>query len=151
MTLLGIEVSMTIVWLVVALIFLVVEGITVGLATIWFAAGAIVAMITSLLDIPVPLQVVIFLVVSICLLVFTRKIFVEKLKAGAEKTNVDAVIGTKAVVISPVLPYSTGQVKIGSQVWTAIGRNPEETFDKDQLVNVEAVEGVKVVISSSDN
>lgn len=148
MTILGIEVSMTLVWLIVALICLVIEGLTVGLATIWFAAGAIVTMLISFLDVPVPLQVVIFVVVSVVLLVSTRKIFVEKLKAGATRTNVDAVIGEKAMVISPILPYQVGQVKIGGQVWSAVGKNPDDTFEKDQLVKITAVEGVKVIVTA---
>lgn len=151
MTIFGIEISMAIVWLVAALIFLGVEALTVGLATIWFAAGAVVALILSFINVPVPVQVVVFLVVSIGLLVSTRKIFVEKLKAGAEKTNVDAVIGAKAVVISPILPYEVGQVKVGGQVWSAIGKNPEDTFEKDQLVKITSVEGVKVIVTHVKN
>ncbi len=148
MTIFGIEISMTLVWLIVALICLVIEGLTVGLATIWFAAGAIVTMLISFLDVPVPLQAVIFVVVSVGLLLSTRKIFVEKLKAGAEKTNVDAVIGEKAIVISPILPYEVGQVKIGGQVWSAVGKHPDDTFEKDQLVKITAVEGVKVIVTA---
>ena len=151
MTIFGIEISMAIVWLIAALIFLGVEALTVGLATIWFAAGAVVALILSFINVPVPVQVVVFLVVSIGLLVSTRKIFVEKLKAGAEKTNVDAVIGAKAVVISPILPYEVGQVKIGGQVWSAIGKNPEDSFEKDQLVKITSVEGVKVIVTPVKN
>jgi len=149
MTIFGIEISMTLVWLIVALICLVIEGLTVGLATIWFAAGAIVTMLISFLDVPVPLQAVIFVVVSVGLLLSTRKIFVEKLKAGAEKTNVDAVIGEKAIVISPILPYEVGQVKIGGQVWSAVGKHPDDTFEKDQLVKITAVEGVKVIVTAA--
>lgn len=151
MTLFGIEISMAIVWLVAALIFLGVEALTVGLATIWFAAGAVVALVLSFLDIPVPVQVVVFLVVSIALLVFTRKIFVEKLRAGAEKTNVDAVIGAKAIVTSPILPYEVGQVKVNGQIWSAIGKNQEDSFEKDQLVIINAVEGVKVIVTPTEN
>lgn len=151
MTIFGIEISMAIVWLIAALIFLGVEALTVGLATIWFAAGAVVALILSFINVPVPVQVVVFLVVSIGLLVSTRKIFVEKLKAGAEKTNVDAVIGEKAIVISPILPYEVGQVKIGGQVWSAIGKNPEDSFEKDQLVKITSVEGVKVIVTPVKN
>ena len=83
MTVLGLYVSMIVVWLAIALIMLVIEALTVGLATIWFAAGALVALIAALLDFSIAVQIVLFLAVSICLLVFTRKIFVEKLKAGS--------------------------------------------------------------------
>lgn len=147
MTVLGISVSMIVVWLAVALIMLVIEALTVGLATIWFAAGALVALIAALLDFSIAVQIVLFLAVSICLLVFTRKIFVEKLKAGSEKTNVDALVGEKGVVISPIHPYEVGQVKVGGQVWSAVGKNPDETFAVDQLVKINAIEGVKLVVT----
>ena len=146
MTVFGLYVSMIIIWLVIALVMLIIEAFTVGLATIWFAAGALVALIAALLDFSIPVQIVLFLAVSICLLIFTRKIFVEKLKAGSEKTNVDALVGEKAVVIAAILPYEMGQVKVGGQVWSAIGKNPEETFAENQLVKITAVEGVKLVV-----
>ena len=147
MTVLGFNVSMIVVWLAVALIMLVIEALTVGLATIWFAAGALIALIAALLDFSIAVQIVLFLAVSICLLIFTRKIFVEKLKAGSEKTNVDALVGEKAVVVSPIHPYEVGQVKVGGQVWSAVGKNPEETFAVDQLVKINAIEGVKLIIT----
>ena len=146
MTVFGLYVSMIIIWLVIALVMLIIEAFTVGLATIWFAAGALVALIAALLDFSIPVQIVLFLAVSICLLIFTRKIFVEKLKAGSEKTNVDALVGEKAVVIAAILPYEMGQVKVGGQVWSARGKNPEETFAENQLVKITAVEGVKLVV-----
>ena len=147
MTVFGINVSMIVIWLAVALVMLVIEALTVGLATIWFAAGALVALLAALLDFSIAVQIVLFLAVSICLLVFTRKIFVEKLKAGSEKTNVDALVGEKGVVISPIHPYEVGQVKVGGQVWSAVGKNPDETFAVDQLVKIKAIEGVKLVVT----
>ena len=147
MTVFGINVSMIVFWLAVALVMLVIEALTVGLATIWFAAGALVALLAALLDFSIAVQIVLFLAVSICLLVFTRKIFVEKLKAGSEKTNVDALVGEKGVVISPIHPYEVGQVKVGGQVWSAVGKNPDETFAVDQLVKINAIEGVKLVVT----
>ena len=147
MTVFGINVSMIVIWLAVALVMLLIEALTVGLATIWFAAGALVALLAALLDFSIAVQIVLFLAVSICLLVFTRKIFVEKLKAGSEKTNVDALVGEKGVVISPIHPYEVGQVKVGGQVWSAVGKNPDETFAVDQLVKINAIEGVKLVVT----
>lgn len=147
MTVFGINVSMIVIWLAVALVMLVIEALTVGLATIWFAAGALVALLAALLDFSIAVQIVLFLAVSICLLVFTRKIFVGKLKAGSEKTNVDALVGEKGVVISPIHPYEVGQVKVGGQVWSAVGKNPDETFAVDQLVKINAIEGVKLVVT----
>ena len=147
MHILGFTVSMAVIWLALALIFLIIEGITVGLTTIWFAAGAFVALLLSLIDAQLWLQIVVFLIVSMCLLVFTRKIFVEKLKAGSEKTNVDALIGEEGLVIAKIVPFATGQVKVGGQVWTAIGQETDMTIEKDTPVKIIAIEGVKLIVA----
>ena len=145
MTIFGISVSMAVIWLALAVIFLIIEAITVGLATIWFAAGAFAAFVLSLLNVPVLSQVVIFLAVSCCLLVFTRKIFVEKLRTGSESTNVDALIGETGIVTEEIRPLTVGQVKINGQVWSALGKD-DETIEKDRLVKVIAIEGVKLIV-----
>ena len=80
MSIFGLYLTIPLLWLVLAIIFLIIEALTVGLTTIWFAAGAAVALLLSVFDFSVMTQVIRFFVVSICLLVFTRKIFVEKLK-----------------------------------------------------------------------
>ena len=145
MTIFGISVSMAVIWLALAVIFLIIEAITVGLATIWFAAGAFAAFVLSLLNVPVLAQVVIFLAVSCCLLVFTRKIFVEKLRTGSESTNVDALIGETGIVTEEIRQLTVGQVKINGQVWSALGKD-DETIEKDRLVKVIAIEGVKLIV-----
>ena len=145
MTIFGISVSMAVIWLALAVIFLIIEAITVGLATIWFAAGAFAAFVLSLLNVPVLAQVVIFLAVSCCLLVFTRKIFVEKLRTGSESTNVDALIGETGIVTEEIRLLTVGQVKINGQVWSALGKD-DETIEKDRLVKVIAIEGVKLIV-----
>lgn len=147
MTIFGITVSMTVVWLIVALACLIIEGVTVGLTTIWFAAGALVALICAMLDFGIAVQVIVFLAVSFFLLIFTRKIFVEKLKAGSQKTNVNAIIGEKCIVTSPIRPYQVGQVKCDGQVWSATGEKEEMEIQAGQLVKVCAVEGVKLVVT----
>lgn len=147
MVLFGFTVSMTVVWLAIALIFLIIEALTAGLATIWFAGGAFVALVCALLDLQLAVQVVVFFVVSVCLLVFTRKIFVEKLKTGSEKTNVDALIGQHAVTVSAVPAYGVGQVKIGGQVWSAVCERESDEIAAGSLVKVIKVEGVKLVVA----
>ena len=146
MIIFGISVSMIVFWLALALIFLVIEALTAGLTTIWFAGGAFVALLAALIDVPIALQIVIFFVVSICFLVFTRKIFVEKLKTGSEKTNVDALIVEKAIVVQPIQPFAVGQVKVNGQVWSAVGTRPETTIEQGTEVKIHAVEGVKLVV-----
>ena len=81
-------------WLVLALAFVIIEAITLGLTTIWFAGGSIAALIAGILGAEFWLQFVIFLCVSVVLLAFTRKIFVKKLKTGEYYQEVKTRLGT---------------------------------------------------------
>lgn len=146
----GLSVSMTVVWLILAVIFLIVEALTAGLTTIWFAAGALAALICSLFDLALGIQIAIFLIVSICLLVFTRKIFVDELKTGTEKTNTEALIGEKAIVLTEIPAYGVGQVKVRGQVWSAVAEVQENSIAAESLVEIHAIEGVKLIVSPAE-
>lgn len=146
MSILGFTISMPVFWLIVAAIFLVIEGITMGLTTIWFTGGAIVALVVALLGGGTVLQVIMFFAASILLLVFTRKLFVSKLHTGAEKTNVEALLGMEAVVITQIEPFKPGQIRLGGQEWTAIASDEDITIAKDEKVKVIKIEGVKAIV-----
>ena len=106
-------------WLAMAIFMSIMELILPGLTTIWFALGSLVMIPLSLLPIPFVIQIVIFLVISVVLLIFTRPFAVKKLKANREKTNVDALIGKKALVVKDISEFEKGEVKIDGIVWTA--------------------------------
>ena len=146
MTIFGITIHLAVIWLIAAIALLVVEALTAGLATIWFAAGAFVALVFALFDTPLWLQVLVFFASSIVLLVSTRKIFVEKLKTGVEKTNVDALIGQEGLVTMDIAPFAPGQVKVKGQIWTAVGSQSGEAIAEGTLVRISAIEGVKLVV-----
>ena len=146
MTILGLHISMTIIWLLLMVAFLVAETLTVGLVSIWFAGGALVAVILSLLEISPLTQVIVFFVVSIGLLLSTRKIFVEKLNTGKENTNVDALIGDTGQVIMAINPMEVGQVKVNGQVWSAIADDQLLTLEEGTHVTIKAIEGVKLIV-----
>ena len=146
MTILGLHISMTIFWLIVMIGFLIAEALTVGLVGIWFAGGALVAVILSLFEVSPLMQVIVFFAVSICLLVFTRKIFVEKLNTGKENTNVDALIGETGQVTITINPMEVGQVKLKGQVWSALADDSLMTIEKGTYVTIKAIEGVKLIV-----
>lgn len=146
MTILGLHISMTIFWLIVMIGFLIAEALTVGLVGIWFAGGALVAVILSLFEVSPLMQVIVFFAVSICLLVFTRKIFVEKLNTGKENTNVDALIGETGQVTITINPMEVGQVKLKGQVWSALADDSLLTIEEGTYVTVKAIEGVKLIV-----
>ena len=147
MTIFGFEISTAILWLILAIVCLAIEANTVSLTTIWFAAGALLAMISSLIGIPLKAQIIIFLVASIILLTFTRKLFVDKLKTGKEKTNVDALIGEIGIVIEEIAPFQPGQVKVHGQMWKAVTGDDTTTISQQQRVKIVAIEGVKLIVT----
>ncbi len=144
---LSIENLMPVFWLIVGVIFAVAEALTVGLVTIWFTGGAVAALIAALLGASTPVQVVLFLVVSIGLLVTTRKIFVKKLKTGKTKTNVDALVGEEAKVLTEIKPFEPGSVKLKGQEWTAVAKDDNLTIASGEVVKVVAIEGVKAIVN----
>ena len=138
--------SAPIFWLAAAIIFVVVEGLTMGLTTIWFAGGAIIALIAALLGAGLAVQIVLFFGVSVVLLLSTRKLFVKKLRTGQEKTNIEALIGKEAVAISAIGQLSTGRVMIGGQEWSAVCGVEGLTIEEGTKVKVTAIEGVKAIV-----
>ncbi len=138
--------SMPVFWLAAAVIFVIIEGLTMGLTTIWFAGGAVVALIAALLGADIAVQVVLFFVISIVLLFSTRKLFVKKLHTGQEKTNVDALIGREAVVTSIIKPLEPGIIRLGGQEWTAVCKADDTVIAEGSKVKVIAIEGVKAVV-----
>ena len=140
-------VNMIYVWLIVIAVLLVVEFATAALTTIWFAGGALLALICAFLGGPVWLQVFLFAVGSVVLLFLTRPLAVKYLNKGAVHTNADSLIGKEAVVTERIDNLrSTGAVQVNGQVWTARSVNPEHTIEKDEVVMVRAIEGVKLIV-----
>ena len=83
--------TISIIWLVVLAILLVIEFLTLGLTTVWFAGGALVAFLVSLAGGPLWLQLLLFIAVSVVLLLFTRPLAVKYLNKDVQKTNVDSI------------------------------------------------------------
>ena len=134
-------------WLILLACFLVVEAITVGLTTIWFAGGALVAAIASGLGAGILIQWVLFLIVSLALLIFTRPMAVRYMNKGVPKTNVNSLIGERAVVIQKINNLEqTGQVRINDIEWIARTSSDEVTIPEHAIVTIEDVQGVKLIV-----
>lgn len=133
-------------WLVVLAILLVIEFLTLGLTTVWFAGGALVAFLVSLLGGPLWLQLLLFIAVSVVLLLFTRPLAVKYLNKDVQKTNVDSIPGQKGIVTATIDNLKAeGQVTIQGMEWTARAKNGN-TIEKGKVVRVTAVEGVKLIV-----
>ena len=136
-----------IIWLILMIIFLITEAATVVLTSLWFAAGALAAMVASLLGAPLWLQILLFLAVSAVLLSFLRPMVSKHLTPRLAKTNVDAIVGSQGYVLSDIDNISaTGKVKLGAMEWTARS-TCGDPIPAGTLVQVDKVEGVKVFVS----
>ena len=136
-----------IVWLILLVFFILVESSTVSLVSIWFAAGALAAMIAALLQAQLWLQVVLFFVVSALLLLALRPMIRKHFTPKLVKTNVDAVVGTVGIVTMDVDNLQgKGQVKLGGMEWTARSTDGSPICVGTQIV-VDKVEGVKVFVT----
>ena len=136
-----------ILWLGLMIVLLAVEVATLGLTTLWFAGGSLIAFFAALLHAPVFLQVLLFLIVSIALLYFTRPIAVRYLNKSRVKTNVETMVGKEAVVTQDINNlHAEGQVVVGGMEWTARTSTNEETIEKDTIVVIEKVDGVKLIV-----
>ena len=138
----------SIIWFILLVVFLIVEAACpIHLVSIWFAAGAFVAMIVSFFHGALWLQITLFLVVS-CVLVALLWPFIKKfLRPRLEKTNIDAIIGTEGYVMVTIDNVAaTGQVKLGAMEWTARSTSGA-VIEKGKLIKVDRIEGVKVFVS----
>lgn len=139
-------------WLVVLVVFLVVEGITVGLVSIWFAAGALAALLVSLVTDNIWVQILVFLLMSAVALAalrpLARKYFSPK---AHQPTNADRIIGTVGVVTEKIDNLEAkGQVWVNGTTWTARSDNGQP-IETDIKVRILRIEGVKVFVQSLES
>ena len=139
--------SLAIIWLIVLVVSLVVEISTLGLTSIWFAGGALLALLIAMIGGPLWLQVLVFLVTSIVLLIFTRPIAAKYFNKNREKTNVNSKIGKQAIVTVTIDNLKgEGQIVTEGMEWTA--RSLDSTIiEEGSVVTIEKIEGVKAVVS----
>lgn len=143
--------GMNIIWMAAIVVCVVLELSTVSLTCIWFALGALAALLASLFHAAVWLQVVWFFVVSILALVLTRPLVKKFINGKTQPTNADMLIGQTCVVLEPISNLSeTGAVKVGGKVWTA--RSTDGTvFAPGERVVAVRIEGVKLIVASPAN
>ena len=138
-------------WLAIVIVLLVIEIATLGLTTIWFAGGALVACIAALLHANIWVQIVLFLVVSVLLLFFTRPLAVRYMNKDRTKTNVDSMVGKEAVVTEAIDNLKAqGVVQVNGLEWTARSEESQEVIPKGAIVEVGIVDGVKLIVRKKE-
>ena len=140
-------VSFVLFWLIILVVMLVIEIATLGLTTIWFAGGALVAFVLSLFNVPFIVQLPAFLIVSLLLLIFTRPIAVKYFNKDRAKTNVESMIGRQAIVVSEIDNLQgIGRVTVGGQEWTARTEQAVLILKDGTVFVVKEVKGVKLIV-----
>ena len=140
------EISMTVVWIVAIVVLLIIEGLTSGLVTIWFAIGAVAALVCELLGAPLWLQIAVFLVISFVTLVLTRPLAQKHLNSKTQPTNADRLLGKECIVTEAIDNIAgTGAVTVGGQVWTARSVS-DAVIPSETRAVVRRIEGVKLIV-----
>ena len=138
-------VSMHWIWVGLVIIFALIELITLGLYTVWFAFAALIMVFLSLLNISLAFQILIFLAISALLLFFTRPVAIKKFRIGRERTNVDSLVGMHALVTRNIGEFEKGEVKLNGQIWSARA-DDNSTISVGTKCEVLRIEGVQVIV-----
>lgn len=143
------SIGATTVWLALVIVFLVIEGLAPGLVSIWFAAGALAAMIASMFNAPFWLQLVWFVVVSAVALAFTRPLAKKYINNKKQPTNADMLLGRECIVDEPIDNIAgTGSVKVSGKIWSARMLDETVTAVSGEHLVVERIEGVKLIVKN---
>lgn len=141
----------TIVWLGIFVILLIIEILTMGLTTIWFAGGALAAFGAGIIGFGLVVQVVVFIVVSVLLLVLTRPLAVKYFNQERQKTNAESLIGQQALVIEDIdTLQSVGRVEVNGQEWSARTDEANGKIEKNRVVVIDGIQGVKLIVRDKE-
>ena len=142
--------DMVIFWLVAMVALIVIELATLGLTTIWFACGALVAVVAAALDAPLLLQILMFVVVSFAVLLAVRPIAVKYFNKDRTRTNIESMIGRQAIVVSEIdNMQGIGQVTVNGMEWSARSTINELKIAVGHVVVIRAVDGVKLIVEEN--
>ncbi|MFV0464562.1 MAG: NfeD family protein [Lachnospiraceae bacterium] len=135
------------IWLIIMVAFLVIEAATAGLATIWFAIGALVAMIANLMGFGIVSQFASFIIVSLLMLAFTRPIALKYLNPKKIKTNYEDAEGKTVKITERVdNDNETGKAILNGQEWTVKSWKDDVILEKESMAKVQEVKGVKLIV-----
>lgn len=135
-------------WLIISAVLIVTEIMTLGLTTIWFAAGAFVAAVSAYIGITIIGQLLLFIVVSVILLALTRPLAIKYLNDKTVRTNADSLIGEIAIVTEDIDNIAgKGAAKIQGEEWTARSTEDETMIEKGEKVKILKISGVKLIVS----
>ncbi len=138
--------STVIIWLIIVAVMLVIEIFTMGLTTIWFSIGAVFAAIAAGFSAPLWLQITLFVVVSVLVMLLVRPFAMKVMNKDRTKTNIDEVVGQKAIVIEEIdNQMDRGKVSFRGVEWMARS-SADKIIPADEVVTILSVSGVKLYV-----
>ena len=141
----------TILWIALIIVFVAVEIATVGLTAIWFAGGALVALLAQLIGLNIYWQIILFIVTSAVLMIFTRPWMLKYFKPRLVKTNYETVVGESVCLTEQVDNIKgTGTAVYKGQEWTARAYENGKTFEAGTIVDVKEIRGVTLYVTESE-
>ena len=141
------DIALWVYWLGLFILLMIIELATMGLTTIWFAAGSLAALVLSLFDVALPIQIIVFLVVAVILLIWTRPIAMRYFNQNRTRTNVESMVGKTALVMKTIDNiHSEGKVNLNGMEWSARASRDTDVYQKDEIVQVIEIQGVKLIV-----
>jgi len=137
-------------WILVAILCGAIEIFTAGFWFLWLAiAGVAVALLVQFGLLPsLELQLLVFALITLLLIIFTRPLVMKFIKSNDTVSNVKALIGQHGITLSPIMPMQFGQVKVNGEVWTAIS---EEELEENTRVEITGIDGVKLMVKKASD
>lgn len=133
------------IWLALIIVFFVLEAMTMDLFGIWFSIGALAAFITTYATDDWIVQTIVFVIVAVILLLFTRPVAKKYFTPRRVRTNLDRIVGEKGIVLKAIKPFEVGEVKVDGKIWSAIA-NENQEIAKGETVTIVSIEGAKVIV-----
>lgn len=144
------EIPMPLVWLILAVVLGVAEAVTISLISIWFAIGAVAAIIPAYFGVPIWGQILVFLAVSAIAFAFTKRFFKDIVKVKKQPTNSDSLIGTDGIVTAEINNLEgTGKVYISGLTWSAKSLNGED-IPEGAVVTARKIKGATLVVETKE-
>ena len=141
----------TVLWIALMIVFVAVEIATVGLTAIWFAGGALVALLAQLLGLNIYWQIIFFIAASAILMTVTRPWALKYFKPRLVKTNYETVVGETVCLTEAVDNIrGTGTAVYKGQEWTARAYENGKTFEAGTIVAVKEIRGVTLYVVESE-
>ena len=135
-------------WLIFIFVFLLIEGFSMNLVTIWFAVGSLSAFISTYFTNNLYIQLIVFVITTFVSLALTRPIIKKYINKNIEKTNYDVIIGKIGTALTDITQLDNGRVKVDGKSWMA---KSKEEIKKGEKVKILKIEGVKVIVKREDD